>query len=34
MKINLIYGLLCFLFLGNIVAQQTPAPKQTQDYSY
>ena len=33
MKINLIYSLLCFLFLGNIVAQQTPAPKQTQDYS-
>lgn len=33
MKIKLIYSLVCFLFLGNILAQQTPAPKQTQDYS-
>lgn len=33
MKIKVIYSLLCFLFLGNIIAQQTPAPKQTQDYS-
>ncbi|MGB1042365.1 MAG: amidohydrolase family protein [Tenacibaculum sp.] len=33
MKIKLIYSFLCFLFIGNIVAQQTPAPKQTQDYS-
>lgn len=33
MKIKLIYSLVCFLFLGNMLAQQTPAPKQTQDYS-
>lgn len=33
MKIKIIYSFLCFLFLGNILAQQTPAPKQTQDYS-
>ncbi|CAM1340836.1 amidohydrolase family protein [Tenacibaculum aestuarii] len=33
MKVKLIYSLVCFLFLGNILAQQTPAPKQTQDYS-
>ena len=33
MKIKLIYSLICFLFLGNMLAQQTPAPKQTQDYS-
>jgi imidazolonepropionase-like amidohydrolase len=33
MKIKVIYSLLCFLFLGNIIAQQTPAPKQTKDYS-
>ncbi|CAM1353954.1 amidohydrolase family protein [Tenacibaculum insulae] len=32
MKIKVIYSLLCFLFIGNILAQQTPAPKQTQDY--
>ncbi|CAM1363000.1 Imidazolonepropionase [Tenacibaculum sediminilitoris] len=33
MKIKYIYNLLCFLFIGNIIAQQTPAPKQTQAYS-
>ncbi|WNW02269.1 amidohydrolase family protein [Tenacibaculum sp. HL-MS23] len=33
MKFKIIYSLVCFLFLGNILAQQTPAPKQTQDYS-
>ncbi|MGG8497222.1 amidohydrolase family protein [Tenacibaculum sp. TC6] len=33
MKKNILYSLLCFLFLGNIVAQQTPAPKQTVGYS-
>lgn len=33
MKLKLIYSLLCFLFIGNIIAQQTPAPKQTSDYS-
>ena len=33
MKIRIIYSLVCFLFIGNLLAQQTPAPKQTQDYS-
>ena len=33
MKFKIIYSLVCFLFLGNMLAQQTPAPKQTQDYS-
>ena len=33
MKIKVIYSLLCFLFIGNIMAQQTPAAKQTQDYT-
>ena len=33
MKNSILYSLLYFLFLGNIVAQQTPAPKQTTDYS-
>lgn len=33
MKIKLAYSLVCFLFLGNMIAQQTPAPKQTQDYT-
>ncbi len=33
MKIKAIYNLLCFLLIGNIMAQQTPAAKQTQDYS-
>ncbi|MDY0779678.1 amidohydrolase family protein [Tenacibaculum sp. IB213877] len=27
------YIVACFLFIGNTVAQQTPAPKQTQDYT-
>lgn len=33
MKIKYIYNILCFLFIGNIMAQQTPAPKQTEAYS-
>ncbi len=33
MKNIILYSLLSFLFIGNIVAQQTPAPKQTTDYS-
>ena len=33
MKIKIIYSLVCFLFIGNILAQQTPAPKQTQEYT-
>ncbi|WP_299109629.1 amidohydrolase family protein [uncultured Tenacibaculum sp.] len=33
MKIRIIYSLVCFLFIGNLLAQQTPAPKQTQGYS-
>ena len=33
MKFKIIYSLVCFLSLGNMLAQQTPAPKQTQDYS-
>lgn len=33
MKIKHIYNIVCFLFIGNIIAQQTPAPKQTEAYS-
>lgn len=33
MKSTYIYSLVCFLFIGNLLAQQTPAPKQTQAYS-
>ncbi|WP_093672721.1 amidohydrolase family protein [Tenacibaculum sp. MAR_2009_124] len=33
MKNIILYSLLYFLFIGNIVGQQTPAPKQTIDYS-
>lgn len=33
MKIKYIYNILCFLFIGNIMAQQTPAPKQAEAYS-
>ncbi len=33
MKIKYIYNILCFLFIGNIIAQQTPAPKQAEAYS-
>lgn len=33
MKKHIIYSFICFLFLGNIFGQQTPAPKQTTDYS-
>ncbi|WP_348737154.1 amidohydrolase family protein [Tenacibaculum sp. 190524A02b] len=29
MKTTILYSLICFLFIGNIVAQQTPAEKQT-----
>ncbi len=32
MRKQIIYGLLCFLFIGNSIAQQTPASKQTTDY--
>ncbi|MDD7913869.1 amidohydrolase family protein [Polaribacter ponticola] len=30
---KIIYSLLCFFLVGNIIAQQTPADKQTTDYS-
>ncbi|WP_148869985.1 amidohydrolase family protein [Tenacibaculum adriaticum] len=33
MKKQFLYSLVCFLFLGNSFAQQTPAPKQTNDYT-
>ncbi|CAI8367665.1 MAG: Imidazolonepropionase [Polaribacter sp. SA4-10] len=33
MKNNFIYSLLCFLWIGNLCAQQTPAAKQTQAYT-
>lgn len=33
MKKQIIYSLLCFLFVAYSYAQQTPAPKQTNDYS-
>lgn len=33
MKIKHIYNIVCFLCIGNILAQQTPAPKQTEAYS-
>lgn len=33
MKKQFLYNLLCFFFIGNSIAQQTPAPKQTTDYS-
>ena len=33
MKNIFIYSLLCFLWIGNLLAQQTPAAKQTQAYS-
>lgn len=33
MKNTILYSLVYFLFIGNILAQQTPAPKQTNDYS-
>lgn len=33
MKKHIIYSLIAFFFAGTIIAQQTPAPKQTQAYS-
>ena len=33
MKNNFIYSLLCFLWIGNLYSQQTPAAKQTQAYT-
>lgn len=33
MKKQYIYNLIFFFLIGNIIAQQTPAPKQTSDYS-
>ena len=33
MKNNFIYSLVCFLWIGNLYAQQTPAAKQTQAYT-
>ncbi|MEQ6124086.1 amidohydrolase family protein [Pseudotenacibaculum sp. MALMAid0570] len=33
MKKHIIYSLVAFFFAGTIIAQQTPAPKQTQAYS-
>lgn len=33
MKKQYIYSLIFFFLIGNIIAQQTPAPKQTTDYS-
>lgn len=33
MKKYIIHSLLCFLFVVNVTAQQTPAPKQTTDYT-
>lgn len=33
MKKHIIYSLIVFFFAGTIIAQQTPAPKQTQAYS-
>lgn len=32
MKKYILYSIICFLCIGNSFAQQTPAPKQTQDY--